>query len=481
MTRLCFTVTVPAYYGDAHREQASRYQMNEPNSANNETLPNTDWQSHNFRGLECACEGDWLAAAGMFTLAQQSLAVAVFDDEAERDGANAVLGSNLAAARFHAGDLQGALEEAQASLLLREQLWGYTLATARVASDCATVCTALGRFDEARSYIAQAMGIAEACCGEDAAELLTFVENAAHLELAAGNYGAAEPLVLRLHGLLDSAGLAVTPAVDLFTRIIESRNGTALGATQESGGEAVEAFDDNDGLTLELADPPVDSAYAETSALPAQNIFDGFGELELSDIESPDPVGAVAEPTAYATSDDQVDSGIDEILGFAVEYDMLHDPVPVGEDQTAAETHSQLTEEAATDEVSHALSEPQEEPAVSETTALPAESQEFTRPTQTRGVLPNNRSREIPVVLPSPSQSHRAVGDDNDEEEETPRNSVFVTGSSTAVKTHPRPRKVLLDRPRARVSGGARVWLIVGGGITAVAIAVAWFLLQNPR
>lgn len=478
MTRQRYTVTVPAYYGDTHREQASRYQMNEPNSANNETLPNTDWQSHNFRGLECACERDWLAAAGMFTLAQQSLAVAIFDDEAERDGANAVLGSNLAAARFHAGDLQGALEEAQASLLLREQLWGNSLATARVASDCATVSAALGRFDDARSYITQAIGIAEACCGEEAADLVTFVENAAQLELAAGNYGAAEPLVLRLHGLLDSAGLAVTPAVELFTRIIESRNGTPDVAAQKSDSKV---FDDTDELAIDLADSPTDDVYAETSALPARDIFDGFGELELSDIESPDPVGTVAYAAAQAISDDPVDNGIDEILGFAVEYDMMHDPVPAGEDQAVAEIHSQLADEADTDEVLRALSEPQEEPAASESFALPAESQEFTRPTQTRGVLPNNRSREIPVVLPSPSQSHRAVGDDSDEEEGSPRNSVFVTGSSTAVKTHPRPRKVLLDRPRARVSGGARVWLIVGGGITAVAIAVAWFLLQNPR
>lgn len=480
MTRQRYTVTVPAYYGDAHREQASRYQMNEPNSANNETLPNTDWQSQNFRGLECACEGDWLSAVGMFTLAQQSLAVADFDDEAERDGANAVLGSNLAAARFHSGDLQGALEEAQASLILREQLWGDTLATARVASDCATVCAALGRFDDARGYITQAIETAEACCGEDAAELVTFVENAAQLEIAAGNYGAAEPFVLRLHGLLDSAGLAVTPAVELFTRIIESRNGTTAGATQESGSDAGEAFDDNDGLTLESADPPVENAYAETTALPTPDVFDGFGELELSEVENSEPTGAVADLEAYATSDDQVDNGIDEILGFAVEYDMLHDPVTVGEDQTVAEPHSEFAEEAGIDELSRTPGDVQEEPAASETTALPAESQEFTRPTQTRGVLPNHRSREIPVVLPSPSQSHRAVGDD-DEEEDTPRNSVFVTGSSTAVKTHSRPRKVLLDRPRARVSGGARVWLIVGGGITAVAIAVAWFVLQNPR
>jgi hypothetical protein len=118
---------------------------------------------------------------------------------------------------------------------------------------------------------------------------------------------------------------------------------------------------------------------------------------------------------------------------------------------------------------------PAEESSVTaENSAPPAQS------TQPRGIQVRRPSREVPVVLPSPSRSHAPV--DADDEHAAPRNSLVVPAVKSATRTDAKPsRPVLLDRPRIRASGGARVWLVVGGGLATLAAAVTWYMMSGAR
>ena len=122
------------------------------------------------------------------------------------------------------------------------------------------------------------------------------------------------------------------------------------------------------------------------------------------------------------------------------------------------------------------LARPVELPVRQESTEEPATAP----PTPPGRIMPLRRaSRDVPVVVPTPvrtgslSPGGRTQGDSV-----RGGNALQMPAPPSVMEAN---KSVLLDRQRVRASGGARVWLVVGGGLAAVAAAVAWFVVQNTR
>ena len=87
----------------------------------------------------------------------------------------------------------------------------------------AVMLAAAGRGDEAMALVQRAIAGIEHRVGDEDARLATVLENGARIALAAGHPANAEPLLLRLHALLDAHELSTARADTLLARVAAVR------------------------------------------------------------------------------------------------------------------------------------------------------------------------------------------------------------------------------------------------------------------
>lgn len=308
------------------------------------------WHGFNTRGLQLAADGEWSAAAEAFA----SSVLAVSEDQQGVQGAGnddetphllALLLSNLAQARFRAGDRdEGIARAAEAVALRRELAGGDAITVARAQADLAVMVSSVGRLEDARALLLQARTIIEQVGGDEDVRLTSVLENAARVELASGNASGAEPLLLRLHALQHAHGLTTDVADALLQRVARVRHVMSLPAQQTAPaiadvadlGQVLAPVQEAPSALEVITDLAAEHA-AETAAphlAVAEHATSAFVELEL--LDPPVAEAATIEASAGGATaldvildlvepDDEVD---DDILG-GVRFDLIEPPTPV--------------------------------------------------------------------------------------------------------------------------------------------------------
>ena len=180
------------------------------------------WMDDNTRGLSLAASADWDEAAEAFAASADVLARRA-PDVSSHDALALILG-NLAQACFRAGRTDDALLHAQRACALRVAIAGEdAMPVARERMDLAVMLGATGRLDEAQALMQRAIAAVERHVGDEDARLVVMLENAARLALAAGAPANAEPLLLRLHALLDAHGMSTDRADRLLAMVASVR------------------------------------------------------------------------------------------------------------------------------------------------------------------------------------------------------------------------------------------------------------------
>lgn len=238
------------------------------------------WMDDNTRGLSLAAAADWDEAAEAFAAAADVLARRA-PDVSSHDALALILG-NLAQACFRAGRTEDALLHAQRACALRVALAGEdAMPVARERMDLAVMLGAAGRLDEAQALIQRAISAVERHVGDEDARLVVMLENAARLALAAGAPANAEPLLLRLHALLDAHGMSTDRADRLLAMVAavrsraeanraEAHRGTAAreeAAPAEAVAVYAHASIDEQAAEGEWDDQPLRDAVAITDVL----------------------------------------------------------------------------------------------------------------------------------------------------------------------------------------------------------------------
>ena len=181
------------------------------------------WMDDNTRGLSLAAAAEWDEAAEAFAAAADVVARRA-PDVSSHDALALILG-NLAHACFRAGRTRDAILHAQRACALRVALTGEdAMPVARERMDLAVMLGASGRLDEARALIQRAISAVELHVGDEDARLGVMLENAARLALAAGDPANAEPLLIRLHALLDAHGMSTVRADRLLEMVAAERS-----------------------------------------------------------------------------------------------------------------------------------------------------------------------------------------------------------------------------------------------------------------
>ncbi len=179
------------------------------------------WVLANERALACAHEHEWEAAAELW-----SLALADAPAFALQPDTHALLLSNLAQARFQCGELELAVELGQRSIAARLLSCDgeRDAPMARAQCDLAVYLTAVARLDEAASMLDDARESLEVQYGDEDPRLVCVLENQARLALMTNNSAVAEPLLLRLHGLLRTLGEDASRLDPLMARVTGARD-----------------------------------------------------------------------------------------------------------------------------------------------------------------------------------------------------------------------------------------------------------------
>jgi Tetratricopeptide repeat len=184
-----------------------------------------DWMDDNTRGLSLAAAAEWDEATEAFAAAADVLARRA-SDENSHDALALILG-NLAQACFRAGRTDDALQHAQRACALRAAIAGEdAMPVARARMDLAVMLGASGRLGEAKVLIQRAIAAAERHVGDNDLRLVTMLDNGARIALAAGDPTSAEPLLLRLHALLDVYGMSTQRADRLIDKMDSLRTRT---------------------------------------------------------------------------------------------------------------------------------------------------------------------------------------------------------------------------------------------------------------
>lgn len=179
-----------------------------------------DWEAANEAGVSLGAQAIWLDARQAF-LDALTAAPAFADAPA----VHAVLLSNLAQAEFRLGDTASALANARRALSARLIACDHELDApmARIRADLAVYLAASGAFDEANSSLEAARLSLEWRYGDEDARLVTVIENQARFALAEGKPAVAEPVLLRLHALLEETGDDASRLAHLFALVDASR------------------------------------------------------------------------------------------------------------------------------------------------------------------------------------------------------------------------------------------------------------------
>ncbi len=186
-------------------------------------LPTDSWWEDNDRGLALSADAEWSEAAEAFAAAADALARRLPADATAHDPLAMVLG-NLSQALFRAGRVDDAIQQAQRACALRVALAGEDgMPVARARTDLAVMLAAAGRADEAMALVQRAIAGIEHRVGDEDARLATVLENGARIALAAGHPANAEPMLLRLHALLDAHELSTARADALLARVAAVR------------------------------------------------------------------------------------------------------------------------------------------------------------------------------------------------------------------------------------------------------------------
>lgn len=186
-------------------------------------LPADSWWEDNDRGLALSADAEWSEAAEAFAAAADSLARRLPADATAHDALAMVLG-NLSQALFRAGRMDDAIQQAQRACALRVALAGEDgMPVARARTDLAVMLAAAGRSEEAMALVQRAIAGIEHRVGDEDARLATVLENGARIALAAGHPANAEPMLLRLHALLDAHELSTARADVLLARVAAVR------------------------------------------------------------------------------------------------------------------------------------------------------------------------------------------------------------------------------------------------------------------
>ena len=196
------------------------------------------WQHDNERGLALAAGGDWTEASEAFAAAADSLARALPSDSRGAHEPLALVLSNLAQALYRCGRLDDAMLQAQRACALRVAIAGEDgMPVARARMDLAVMLASAGRLDEATMLVQRSISAIEHRVGEEDARLAIVLENAARIALASGQPANAEPLLIRLHALLDAHDLSTSRADALLTRVANVRAAQqAIGHTAAASG-----------------------------------------------------------------------------------------------------------------------------------------------------------------------------------------------------------------------------------------------------
>jgi len=229
------------------------------------------WMDDNTRGLSLAAAADWDEAAEAFAAAADMLARRA-PDESSHDALALILG-NLAQACFRAGRTGEALQHAQRACALRVALAGEdAMPVARGYMDLAVMLGACGRLDEAQALMQRAISAVERHVGDEDVRLAVMLENAARLALAAGAPANAEPILLRLHALLDVHGMPTARADRLLAMVAAVRSRAAAIAPAAIAPAAIvavyaHASIDEQEAPAEWDDQPLRDAVAITDVL----------------------------------------------------------------------------------------------------------------------------------------------------------------------------------------------------------------------
>ncbi|GAB1344981.1 hypothetical protein MASR1M101_41080 [Gemmatimonas sp.] len=252
-------------------------------------LPAHDsWRRDNERGLALAADGDWSEASEAFAAAADSLARSLPSDTRGVHEPLALVLSNLSQAYFRVGRVDDAMQQAQRACALRVAIAGEDgMPVARSRMDLAVMLATAGRLEEATALVQRAIAGIEHRVGEEDARLSIVLENAARIALAAGNPANAEPLLIRLHALLDAHELSTSRAELLLGRVahararqaaVESSPTLSTVAAADEPAHSLAAFDDDDALSRvyahatiaeqeEWEDQPLRDAVAVTDIL----------------------------------------------------------------------------------------------------------------------------------------------------------------------------------------------------------------------
>lgn len=281
------------------------------------------WKARNADGLALAARGEWKEAAAAFSDALTFVDALTANDSvtlAARDNSRSKVFLNLAQSHFHSGAFAEARQFAERSLAIRVGLYGEdSLVVARTRSDLAVILGAMGEREEASSLLDRAVSAVEKKPGEQTAQLIPVLTNAARL-------------------------LATSPEASEHTEEVGARL-EALAKQQENA-----AADDflapatvpehsfqNNVFASGSDDQPLRAAIAETAHLlrttPSSNVavninLDDAVDDAVFDLIEPPPPTLNTFPKPAATN------APPNPLGFEVQYGIptqLHEPLQSAE------------------------------------------------------------------------------------------------------------------------------------------------------
>ena len=457
------------------------------------------WTEENGRGVHHAEQTQWSEAADAFGSAADLIAANEQGESGSHEAMALVLG-NLASACFRAGRIDDGIRHAQRACALRVALVGEgAITVARARSDLAVMLCSVDRVDEASALIGRAIAGIEQYAGDEDAQLIPVLENAARVAMAMAQPASAEPHLLRMHALLAAHDLPVHRAESLLARVAQSRAGKPCAVEVHAAEEvamqseaqptAVQQLEPDLELDLDLdldldADyQPLRDAVAVTDVL-LRNTPTGSPLVRRGD-EADDAWSTVLHETRSHDALEEMRSGAQAPASD-----------PQLEDSEVAETfalelqrdlHATLPSSALGFTVEYGFTgyEEQSRPRLESSIGAELELQPGgERATFLRPPARRSSPRGVAVVMPSPSagvpvQSDRKDGDNELEENDddaAPKNTLVVRDEQLRER---RPFGAALRAGRAtapKSSHGAMIAAIV---TVAVGGAAAWVYMHG--
>lgn len=384
------------------------------------------------------------------------------------------------------------------------------------------------RVDEASALIGRAIAGIEQYAGDEDAQLIPVLENAARVAMAMAQPASAEPYLLRMHALLAAHDLPVHRAESLLTRVAQSRadkprvvevhEAAQVAAQSEAPPTAVQQLEPDLDLDLDLdldADyQPLRDAVAVTDVLlrntptgsplvRRDDDADDAWSTVLNETRSHDALEEMRSGAQAPASDPQLeDSEVAETFALELQRD-LHATLPSSalgftveygftgyEEQSRPRLESSIGAELELTDLPTAIPEPEPVIEIFEPMALPVEAPALElqpggeRATFLRPPARRSSPRGVAVVMPSPSagvpvQSDRKDGDNELEENDddaAPKNTLVVQDEPLRER---RPFGAALRAGRATAPKSSHGVMIAAIVTVAVGGAAAWVYMHG--